>query len=169
MYLNPKLPGSVLSCVRLGPAVVPCSVAQQIFWDPVIRIDASFPRGARTICLVLKSVIIGKIFKTLAKVCHVCPLVKLLSPSNPAWAPCTFSQLSLSCSSKGKSSSYLVLPCKGLLCRGWCWLVGLQNTFTQQLRLLRLLSQCTGKQGWGPRSPHLGLCLPISLCTCLCV
>lgn len=105
MCLNPKLLGSVLSCVRLGPAVVPCSVAYQIFWDLVIRIDAPFPRGVRTICLVLKSVITGKIFKTLAKAGPVCPLVKLLSPTNPAWAPCTSFQVSLSCSSKGKSSS----------------------------------------------------------------
>lgn len=89
MYLNPKLLGSVLSCVSLGPAVVPCSVAYQIFWDLVIRIDVPFPQGERMICLMLKSVITGKIFKTLAKTVPVCPSVKLLSPTNLAWIPCT--------------------------------------------------------------------------------
>lgn len=43
MYLNFKLPGSVLFCVSLGPAwIVPCSVAFQKFWYPAISLDSPF-------------------------------------------------------------------------------------------------------------------------------
>lgn len=65
MYLNLKLPGSVLFCVNLGPAhTVPCSVAFQKFWYPAISLDSPFSQGVRIICLMLEKVIIEKLFQT---------------------------------------------------------------------------------------------------------
>lgn len=83
IYLNPKLLMSVLLCFILGPVIVPCSVPSQMFWDPVITMDVPFPQGVGMICLVLKSVITGKIFKTLAKTGPACPSLILIQLGLP--------------------------------------------------------------------------------------
>lgn len=63
MYLNLKLPGSVLFCVRLGT----CLGALQEFGYPALRSDSPFPQGVRIIRLMLKRVIMEKLFQTPAK------------------------------------------------------------------------------------------------------
>lgn len=68
MYLNLKLPGSVLFCVSLGPArTVPRLGALQEFGYPALCSDSPFPQGVRIIRLMLKRVIMEKLFQTPAK------------------------------------------------------------------------------------------------------